>query len=636
MYYPYFTDPGLNRVSQNQFGGLSGRSVMEPGRFAAMENLTGESWPALSTRAPRGRVSTLQEQEVRGCCALHWKDGLLWLDESGSLHAGGHTLENFAQPGDGRPRQLVSMGAYVCVFPDKRWCNAVKLAAGTLTDADHGPMARSFTTTRTVELGMCTAEASTYELKSSLFRPENPVNGDYWLDIGSTPRVLRRWSDAEQLWKPVQTTYVRLYTAGIGANFSVGDTVWLNQLDISTDDTELLAQAAALRERPLTIRARGNDFIVLDGQIDEVCTVAAYANRIIEDILRLTDAYTLAQLRLMTEDELDAIAETLPGRQVYRFGVEQRIPALDHVVECGNRLWGCRYDGQVNEIYASCLGDFANWWRFEGLASDAYRVSRGADGPFTAAAVLGGTVLFFRQQWVEKIFPAADGAHQVVTTALDGVAPGCTQSLQAVDGVLYYLSAAGIMAYDGSLPVCVSRELKPGRCTAAAAGRAGSRYYLSCRTDQGDHLLVYDTVRSFWHREDDCFWRCACAGVDELYFADESGDLFTVGGTVGQPEPVTHWMAETGLLGLESPDHLHAGRLDLRLQLPRGGLLRVWARYDDEPDWTQCACVTGTDRPIMTLPIRLRRCAQLRLRLEGDGPATLFSLTRCFTPSPER
>ena len=60
------------------------------------------------------------------------------------------------------------------------------------------------------------------------------------------------------------------------------------------------------------------------------------------------------------------------------------------MIECGNRLWGCKYglvDGEtVNEIYASKLGDFKNWNCFAGLSTDSYAAARGSDGPFTGAA----------------------------------------------------------------------------------------------------------------------------------------------------------------------------------------------------------------------------------------------------------
>ena len=43
----------------------------------------------------------------------------------------------------------------------------------------------------------------------------------------------------------------------------------------------------------------------------------------------------------------------------------RRVPDLDYVIECKNRLWGCRYgtsEGKnLNEIYCSALGDFKNW-----------------------------------------------------------------------------------------------------------------------------------------------------------------------------------------------------------------------------------------------------------------------------------
>lgn len=108
--------------------------------------------------------------------------------------------------------------------------------------------------------------------------------------------------------------------------------------------------------------------------------------------------------------------------------VSRSVPEMDYVIECGNRLWGCKYglvDGEtVNEIYASKLGDFKNWNCFAGLSTDSYAAARGSDGPFTGAADYLGSPIFFKEDCLERVYPSASGAHQIVTTRCSGVRPG--------------------------------------------------------------------------------------------------------------------------------------------------------------------------------------------------------------------
>ena len=153
------------------------------------------------------------------------------------------------------------------------------------------------------------------------------------------------------------------------------------------------------------------------------------------------------------------------------------------MVESGNRLWGCKYgivDGQaVNAVYASKLGDFRNWNCFAGLSTDSYAASRGSDGKFTGAADYLGSPLFFKENCVERVYPSANGAHQIVTVQCPGVKDGSGGSLQVVDGKLYYHSRGGVCVFDGSMPVNVSQALGEARYHDAVAGAAEGCYYLS-------------------------------------------------------------------------------------------------------------------------------------------------------------
>lgn len=631
MYYPNLVPPTLIRETQTQFDGLSGRTVCPPTSFSAMENLTAAAYPAAATRPPRGTLDSTD------CKAMLWLDGhLVWLDGSGSLHSGAYTLEQFAACGDGRDRTLVAMGARVCVFPDNNWCSAIALGRGELTADDHGSLEARFTTAESIEVRMCTADAASYTVAATVTPPTDPVNGDYWLDLAANPRVLRQWTGAEHSWRPVTGTHVRLSTPNIGRDFAVGDTVSLRHFTIPGASQTLQAQLAAITGEKRTIRARDRDYIVVDGVLDEVVTIPDYANVMIEEILSKTDAYSLETLRAMTDAELEAVLDTLPDRQACKPVVERTVPELDFVVEQGNRLWGCRCDGRVNELYASALGDAANWWRFEGLSTDAWQASRGADGAFTGAIAYGSTVLFFRQSCVEKIYPAADGAHQVVTTRLDGVLPHCGGSLQLLDGIVYYLSAAGVMAYDGSLPVCVSRNLAGGVCHSAVAGTLQGRYYLSCVTDRGDHLLVYEPRLGLWHREDATVMACCAASPSDLFYADRTGQVYCVLATAGQPETGVAWLAESPELGLLDTCHRWACRLELHLLLEADTAVQVLTRYDNESQWHLDAQLQGGGLRLIHVPVRQRRCARMKLRLQGTGHACLLSLARCFETGSER
>ena len=168
-----------------------------------------------------------------------------------------------------------------------------------------------------------------------------------------------------------------------------------------------------------------------------------------------------------------ALCRTLDS-QTAAVTVMRLMPEMDFVVEQGNRLWGCKYgivDGQaVNEIYACALGDFRNWNSFAGLSTDSYAAARGSDGPFTGAAACMGGVVFFKENCMERIYPAAGGGHQIVTVPCSGVRKGAERTVAVADGVVYYLGNDGVYAFDGSMPVCVSRALGDKRYTGGVAG----------------------------------------------------------------------------------------------------------------------------------------------------------------------
>ena len=320
-----------------------------------------------------------------------------------------------------------------------------------------------------------------------------------------------------------------------------------------------------------------------------------------------------------------------------RVTVMRTIPEMDFVVEQGNRLWGCKYgivDGQaVNEVYACALGDFRNWNSFAGLSTDSYAAARGSDGAFTGAAACMGGVMFFKENCMERIYPAAGGGHQIVTVPCSGVRRGAERTVAVSDGVVYYLGNDGVYAFDGSMPVCVSRALGDKRYIGGVGGGESGRYWLAAKEAAGTtELLVYDTQRKLWHRQDTVEVMDFVRQDGVMLLLCRDGRLLDTAGEVGTKETNVVWSAESGDLGLYTPEHKYLARLELRMKLEEGAVVKAFVRYDNGETWEQVGTVTGTAEQTRgaVMQLRPRRCGHLRLKLMGLGRCRVYSAAAVY------
>lgn len=98
------------------FGGLNERAVADDNEFADMKNMSDRFYPTIATRKERGVITgTLVAPH-----GLIWKNGLFYVDGLNASYDG-EILEG-ADLLDG-DKQLVGMGAYIVVFPDKKVFN---------------------------------------------------------------------------------------------------------------------------------------------------------------------------------------------------------------------------------------------------------------------------------------------------------------------------------------------------------------------------------------------------------------------------------------------------------------------------------------------------------------------------------
>ena len=230
---------------------------------------------------------------------------------------------------------------------------------------------------------------------------------------------------------------------------------------------------------------------------------------------------------------------------------------------------------------------------------------------------------------MHKVYGNYPSNYQIQTTTCRGVQKGCERSLATVNEVLYYKARSGVCIYDGSLPTEISSAFGEEAYGNAVAGSLGNKYYISMQdTDRLWHLFVYDAKRGMWHREDDTQATAFCSCNGDLYFIDYADKLIKSVNGSGVSEGDVHWMAETGIIGTDSPDKKYVSRIDVRLSLTVGTRVHFNVQYDSDGGWEHLFTMTGTSLRSFAVTIRPRRCDHLRLRIEGDGEAKIYSICK--------
>lgn len=622
MKYPTLTEMQTSREWTDVFLGYNHNLRIGQGEFYDMTNMTGDDYPVLSPRAKRGAYVTVGESPK--IVGLISKDALCYIvnglpDDDGNIIGGNiHInkekvydlgIKDIKDDKDNSiPKKLVSMGAYIIILPDKKYIN-------TASFDDRGDIENHFISTTTTDEGKMAyfmpslMDGADIKIVPSPIAPtitEDMLAGKeeipYWYD--TSKKVLKLYSLSDEIWTTVSTTYVRIISGGIGKGFEVGDTVTIS--GVTVKGCESLNATA-------TITSKGEDNIVVTG--------------------------------LITPE-----GEGMPSQET-PIVVSRWMPDLDYICESQNRLWGCRYGAAyqgkrlgmengkyimvdciapvVNEIYSCKLGDFKNWNTYQGIASDSYAVTVGTDGHFTGAITHLGYPIFFKENYMHKIYGNFPSNFQVQTTACRGVQKGCDRSLATVNEVVYYKSQSGVMGYDGSLPAEISGALGDKYYTDAVAGALGNKYYVSMKDNAGEyHLFVYDTKKAMWHREDatQALMFSPCRG--DLYFIDYStNSIMSVKGN-GTLENDIEWSAVTGLIGTDTPDKKYISRLDVRMKLIPGATVSIYAEYDSMGSWELLCNMTGRDLRSFAIPIKPKRCDHMRLKFVGKGDAKIFSICK--------
>lgn len=646
--YPTIQETAHSQQVTDTFGGYNHNLKIPEGEFYEMENLCGDDYPLLATRKQR---NTLQAPAAENLQAMVSKgDNLYYIagydptTKTCGFYAGDEKVMDLAYAGG--LKRFVSMGAYLLIWPDKVWYNTAdgthgnmekmfSAAAGTYLDhsltSSSGPDGQEvydiyvlwyirpcsrdgkivYTTGAAYgEKHVVVVDGIEYHYLNFV-KPKEPKNGDAYIDRETrTPYI---YNDISKDWSAQDVPVMRLECKGIGSAFAPGDYIRVSGVDPGTYSGQNVGDNPSdgvYREVLVT----GENYIVLD----------AYAPR----------------------DEQGIMNDTPPAEGYVKAAMD--LPDMDYVIEAQNRLWGCKYgtvNGKlVNEVYASALGRFDVWRKYAGVSTDSYAASVGSDGRWTGAVNYQGYPLFFKEDRMHKVYVSASGAHRIQEYTMRGVQPGGAKSLAVVNGVLFYKARDCVCAYDGSgAPTDVSEKLnldslsRPGSTTSIAAAYRDKYYlYLQMNTPPGSRLLVLDTRRGAWYRENLPIGSitdftehlgsllCAAGGIEEIAHDNQVSELSGTG------EGDVAWSCETGLIGYSTVEQKYVSRFNIRMSLARDAYMDVLVQYDSDGVWHNQGRIQGVGTRTFMLPVRPRRCDHFRIRLEGSGDVRIYSFAKIF------
>ncbi len=641
------------------FGGLDMRERIPEGALADEKNVSAENYPVLSIRDKRATVkggTALQGMAAAG------ED--FYLADNGALYRNGAAVEGVTlTPGE---KSMIAVGGKLLIFPDMisyapNAEDEEKKITSFATDEYSGSLHIAYYTSETISADGCdTCAVGTPVIPWDTGEPGVLEYISASADrTGVNATAIVKWE--EVFHDPDETTDGDAYTTEEFVSYPINENggVSLSVMTRLYSDTADLSTLFFPGDLVLLHKPLDGVRETQDGVFGYIPFGGLWVERLYMRVIEEPDGIPDEDVAKGKGILLEGYAVCAPHDGVISdFTISRRTPVMDKVGTHGNRLWGCRYGLQkndegkeifVNEIYASELGNERNWKVFDGTAADSYVATIPAEGKFTAMTEYGGYLLAFKENCMILIAGNKPSNYQVQIISCAGVEDGSSSSLvNGADGALYYKAQGGIYKYDGSMPYLVSAEFGTLRFGKTVAGTLGTRLFFSLSMANGRRrLMVYDTERRLWCAEDEGnVTEFLPFGGNLLY---REGNVIGVvrgsdtGGRIGEvftgtiiPEGEFDWMAEFGDFDLNSPNAKYVSRLQLRMTCEPGACVEVAVKCDSGRDWQTLRVITAKSKESVCLPVVTPRCDHYRIRLQGRGKVTLWTMARDVEESNER
>lgn len=603
MRLPYLNKIRTETTTLSGFGGYNHTDRASENEFYDMKNMSSKNYPLLSTRG--SRHFQINRSNVQGMVQFDEKlfvvrDGKVYCVTDIKNNIEHSTKVTYLDPNG--LKKMAVMGSYLIILPDKVWMS-------TINADEHGYIEQKVTMrSNRTGIYLCDVDGNEFtNVIDSDTEPQNAENMAIWRNTSVTPPVIRQYSKANGMWTTINPTYIKI----IGPMYDEAGHALAYPPFRDNDGITI----SGLKDVPL-IDEQGNTF--------EDSTISNIGGKYV--------AYKVFEDAIVIPGVVSK-----KGEEGFKnpITISRKMPDMDFVVESGNRLWGCKYGviddkgTHVNEIYASKLGDFKNWDCFMGISTDSYVASIGTDGPFTGAISYQGYPIFFKENYMHKVYGTMPSNYQVQQYPCKGVQRGSGDSLAVVDGLLLYQGADGVYAYDGSSPRGIS-DVFGGISYSKGVGRQlGNKYYLSTLNAKNEpNLLVYDVGKGLWHKEDNLDLSMSVSTYDDIVVVVD-GTVITIANE-GNSAIKYDWMVETGRIGMQLTQKKSLMNLSFRYSTANDTKATVFVEYDSSGKWEYATSLKPGQYRTDYVTIAPQRCDHFRVRIVGEGEAKFYSLTKKY------
>lgn len=653
MYSTYYKSGDSSRSMISTFGGINRRARIGDGESADMQNLSSDAYPLLCPRKARAiaqkqlyetvtETVTDEEGNETAVETTVYKSLNGILGDVGFCAVWGSDFYYMGEKVDGislidGEKRLLAFGAYILIYPDQVYYNTANGESGAMETVE---TVSGTATVYSRYFKYKTSDSRVTEDKDGIVRIKvNYARGNGGFSVNSIPVYDQNSS----------SIYPSFYTNLYGTKSKIREQLCIR---IQNGILEYISSATIRwssgggNGTTETFRFEDVEWSTLPIEavtVSEEITATGYLwNGDFPIKISGTTVYLGEVGNLSTVfSKIETSSSSITAKYNW---TKSNLPRLDYVCVLDNRLWGCRYGAQsgstttVNEIYCSALGDFKNWTTGT-TADSAWRASVGAYGKWTGCVAMNGRVLFFKDDKIFRVSGTKPANFQYTEISETGLQSGCERSMSIIDGALFYKSRDGVYVYDGSTPERISDKLGDAQqAKGAAAGSLYGKYYIAL----DGVLYVYDTRTGLWHKEDDVNARIFARYDGSLYAAVDQSIVCLSGTPSGifkatEAEGRFDWYAESGDIGLDSPDQKYYKRILIRAEGAVGSDMTVTVETDGE---VQSVTDYAFDRKgTVVVPIITPRCDHMRYRIGGHGDVKIFSIsfeTETVGDTPER
>ena len=234
MLYPIVKETKTYNLMTTEFGGYNHSLKPREGEFFDTENITTDYYPIASGRKKRGIVRRLNSPS-----GMTARDSLIYADGA-DLYYNGKKVDGLVLSTEKEkcPKKFVSMGAYLCIFPDNLYLNTADMT-------DFGSMEMSWEAeeSTSVKYSICKGDGAEYGKTTVADEaPKDAENGDLWIDSSTDTHILKQYSKNMNMWVEIATVYVKIEAKGIGQRIEKGDGIRISGCKYSGENEYIKKQ----------------------------------------------------------------------------------------------------------------------------------------------------------------------------------------------------------------------------------------------------------------------------------------------------------------------------------------------------------------------------------------------------------